>query len=667
MHGTQFPRRLSRRDFLKLALSSGAVTLASLLEACRGVKSSTPTRLPTWTPADSPVPNGTPTKTLPPTFTSMPTKTITYTATTKPTIILTPIPTSTPTWTPTVTPESLTAGLEDLDFDAFLDESVRRLFLRDPEGITIGGLADLLGVREDRLTDVSDSYIRETQKLQSEILDLLRKYDKALFTPDQALNARIYEWSLDDLVRGFPFMYNDYLVMPFLNSLNWSLQYLFTEAQPLDTLQDAQDYITRLQQVDVKFEQVLEGLKRREVSGVILPRIIIPDLIDNLKQYTGFIDSQPYYITLVKKALKINGLGAADKQTLLDQAKKVIKESVIPGYQSLIDYFNYLTPIAPKEVGLWRFSNGVDYYTHLLRHYTTTENTAEDIHQLGLEHVARIQAEMREAFGELGYNSTNESLGALVDRLGEDEGYVSGDVAEAAFQAAIDQAIGMLDQAFDTPLKDQIVVRGGEEGNYFVSSPLDGSRPPVFYAATAYEQPVYPIKDIAFHEAVPGHGYQFDVVQQLNLPLFRTAFQYDAYVEGWALYAERLMWELGVYDDDPAGNIGRLWLELLRAVRCVLDTAIHAKKWTYDQAIQYIREAMGLPGVGEVRRYIMWPAQATSYYIGYLKILELRQAAKDRLGSKFDLKQFHRVLLGSGQVPLSLLEQQVGTYITTSV
>jgi uncharacterized protein (DUF885 family) len=656
------PKRLTRRDFVKLVLSSGLVTVASFLEACKRVKSVTPTQPPTWTPADTPVPTATPTQTLPPTFIPTPTKTIPHTATTTPTITLTPIPSATPTWTPTVTPESLVAGREDLDIDAFLDESARRIFLRDPEGLTIGGLADLLGMQENKLTDVSDGYIRETQKLHSEILNLLRKYDKSLFAPEQALNAVIYEWSLDDLVRGFSFMYNDYLVTPFLNSLNWNLQYLFTEAQPLNNIQDVRDYIARLQQVDLKFEQVLDGLKRREAFGVILPSIIVPDLLDQLKQYTGFIDSHPYYITLVTKASKISGLSSTDRQTLLDQAKKAIKESVVPGYQSLIDYYTYLQPIAPQEVGLWRFSNGEEYYAHLLRHFTTTERTAEEIHQLGLERVTRIQAEMREAFSNLGYSSA-ESLGSLVNRLGEDKGYISGSQAVAAFQAAIDQAIGTLDLAFDTPLKVPIVVEGGDQGNYYTSAPRDGSRPPVFYAATTYEQPVYPIKDIAFHEAVPGHGYQFDIIRQLNLPLFREAFQYDGYVEGWALYAEHLMWELGAYDDDPTGNIGRLWMELLRAVRCVLDTAIHAKKWTFDQSIQYIRETMGLPGVGEVRRYIMWPAQATSYYVGFLKILELRQQAKDRLGSQFDLKQFHHVLLGSGQMPLAMLEQLVEGYV----
>jgi uncharacterized protein (DUF885 family) len=662
VNSDQCSKQPSRRDFLKLLLSSCAAGLAAFLEACRGAKLDTPTEFPIVTPTRASTPAQTPIGTPMPTWT----RTRPPTLTVSPTHTPIPIPPNTSTWTLTVTPEPLAAGLEDLDFDAFLDESAKRLFLRDPENLTIGGLADLFGIREDMLTDVSDGYIRDTKELQSDILDLLRKYDQSALTPDQALNAAIYEWSLDDQVRGMPFLYDDYLIFPFLNSLNWNLQYLFTEAQPLDNAQDAQDYIARLQQVDTKFEQVLDGLRRREAFGVILPRLLVADLITDLKQYTGFIDSHPYYITLVQKTPKINGLSAADRQTLLDQAKKVIKDSVEPGYQALIDYFTGLQHSAPQEVGLWRFPNGAAYYAYLLRHYTTTELTADEIHQLGLEHVPRIQAEMREAFGKLGYPS-DESLAALIQRLGQEHGYVSGSQAEAAFQAAIDQALEMLDQAFDAGLKVPIRVQGGEQGNYYTSAPRDGSRPPVFYAATAHQQPVYPIKDIAFHEAVPGHGYQFDIARQLNLPIFREAFQYDAYLEGWALYAEHLMWELGAYQDDPAGNIGRLWLELLRAVRCVLDTAIHAQKWTYKQSLDYMNEAMGYQGEGEVRRYIMWPAQATSYYVGYLKILDLRQKAKDRLGSQFNLKKFHRVLLGSGQVPLAILEKLVEAYRTANI
>ena len=185
-------------------------------------------------------------------------------------------PTATATLAPTETPVPLTSGLENLDIDAFLDESVKRLFLRDPEMVTINGMATLLGVRNDELTNVSDDYIRETQRLEAGILDLLQKFRKTSFTPNQAVNAAVYEWYLDDLVRGFPFMYDDYLVTPFLNSLNWNLQYLFTEAQPLTNVQEAQDYIARLLQVNSKFDQVMDDLNLRKDFGVILPRASSP-------------------------------------------------------------------------------------------------------------------------------------------------------------------------------------------------------------------------------------------------------------------------------------------------------------------------------------------------------------------------------------------------------
>lgn len=630
--------RISRRDFLKLALTSGeTLLLLPVLDACSRALVATPTLTPSVTAIMTP----TQTQFEPPVS-----------------------PTAVTTMTPTETPVSLTTGLENLDIDTFLDESVKRLFLRDPEMVTINGMTALLDIRNDKLTNVSDGYIRETQHLQAGILKLLKKYDQTSFTPSQALNTNLYAWYLDDLVRGFLFMYDDYLVTPFVNSLNWNLQFLFTEAHPLVDAQDAQDYITRLLQVNSKFEQVVDDLNRRKDLGVMLPKIIIPGLMADLSQYTSIVESHPYYTAFSKKTGAINALGSADRQSLLDQARTAIKENVVPAYKSLMEFYKKLEPIAPDAVGVWRYSNGEDYYEYLLRHYTTTELTADEIYQLGLENVERIHSEMRAAFTELGYPS-DESLSSLMNRLGNETDYVSGDQAVAAYQAAIEQATGMLDQAFDIKLRDKIAVIGGKEGNYYTPAPRDGSRPPTFKALTEYDQPKYEIKDIAFHEAVPGHGYQFDVARQLNLPLLRDAMQFDGYVEGWALYAERLMWELGAYENDPAGNLGRLSLELLRAVRCVIDTGMHTKRWSFTKAVQYMADATGYPGEGETRRYVMLPAQATSYYVGFLKILELRQKAKDKLGSRFDLKKFHSIVLGSGQLPLEMLEQQVDAYIAS--
>lgn len=407
---------LSRRDFLRLALTAGGtLALSPFIQACNRLTTSTPTS------------------------TMIPTPTAGLTSTPIPTP--TTVPTIAPTVTQTATPVDLTAGLEGLDINRFLDESIKRIFLRDPETITIGGLSDLLGVRDDKLTNMSDEYIRETQRLQAGVLGLLRKYDKGSFKPDQKLDVDVYEWYLDDLVAGFPFMYNDYLTAPFLNSVTWNMNFLFTEAQPLGSLQEAQDYIARLSQMNTKFDQLLDGLRRCQAFGVILPDIIIPDALQDCEQYTGFIGSNPYYKTFVSKVSKISSLSATDTQTLLGQVETVIKESVVPAYKSLSDYFKSVEPISPKEIGVWRYSNGADYYAYILRHYTTTERTADEIHQLGLEHVKRIQAEMREEFGKLGYPADN-SFQSLMNRLAEDSGYVAGDNAVAAYQAAIDQATG---------------------------------------------------------------------------------------------------------------------------------------------------------------------------------------------------------------------------------
>jgi uncharacterized protein (DUF885 family) len=228
-----------------------------------------------------------------------------------------------------------------------------------------------------------------------------------------------------------------------------------------------------------------------------------------------------------------------------------------------------------------------------------------------------------------------------------------------------------VDQALDTVVdirpEAEVVVVGAPIGGYYVPAPLDGSRPGMFYASTGGPWvPKFNMPTIAYHEAIPGHHFQIAIAQEMDLPLFRNDLFFNGYGEGWALYAERLAWELGLYEDDPFGNLGRLQLELLRAVRLVVDTGLHAKQWTRAEAKAYVSEALGDPSgrwSHEVERYIVLPAQATGYKIGMLKILELRQRAMDELGEAFDLKEFHNLVLGSGSMPLDILERVVEDYI----
>jgi uncharacterized protein (DUF885 family) len=571
-----------------------------------------------------------------------------------------PTTTTQPTTTPTQAADLL-AGLQGLDFDTFIDESFRVWTLRDPEIMTFNGLAGYCGVRNDQLTDLSDTYIRQTQALERGILELLNGYDPGSLTADQAMTALIYGWAFDDSVRNQPFVYHDYPVNHMVNCISYNIFALFTDLQPLNSREDAEDYLTRFSQLGTKWDQLLVSLGYREELGVILPQRVMPYAIQSLRDViTGNQQDVIYTSIFEDRISEIPELTSEDIDTMVSQMQTTAEESVVPAYQNLIDHFTSLQAAAPTEIGVWQFPNGLEYYAQCLRRNTTTEMTAEEIHNLGLENAERVAAEMRAEFNALGYPA-DDDMQTSMNRLYEDGGDVSGAAAVAAFQDAIDVGYSYLERAFDIIPTTPVEVIGGEQGNFLSPAPFDGSRPGYFYAATSYTIPRYSIASIAFHETYPGHHLQLALCNELDIPAARKFFGFTGFVEGWALYAERLMWELGVYENNAIGNLGRLNLELLRAVRLVADTGIHALQWTWDQVTDYQTQVLGYPA--ERERYMVMPAQATSYYVGFLKILELRQRTMDALGANFDLKAFHRVVLQNGSVPLSVLEQLVDTYI----
>jgi uncharacterized protein (DUF885 family) len=603
-------QKLTRRDFLRLAaITGGTVALAPLLNAC--------------TPQTTP----------------------------------TAFPTSLPT-------EALFTGLEGLDIDAFFQEAYRRWLVRDPETLTTLGLADFYGIGDADLTDISDAFVRQTQALESGTLGLLRAYNHSTFTADQSLTADIYDWMLDDLVRGHEFMYDDYPLSPIVTSVHYNLYMLFTVYHPLNTRQDADDYISRLSQVGKKITDLIDGLQRRQERSVILPAFIFPYVLTDINETAKkSATTHPYYTAYNDRLI---GVPAEDKTALLTQVQEQVENVVIPAYQGLANYLNELKNQASNNVGVWQFSDGEAYYAQCLRRQTTTELSADEIHNLGKQHLERIQTEMRTLFASLGYPE-GESIQDLYARLTKDNGVYTGQAAVDAFETSIREADAFLPQAFDILPQASVEVVGGPDGNYYMPAAYDGSRPGLFYATTTGQTPKFGIKTLAYHETIPGHHLQTSIaMEQTGLAALRQGAQFNAYTEGWALYAERLMAELGAYRDDPQSDLGRLQMEAYRAARLVVDTGIHAKQWTFDKATKYFAAASGLPegsGQGEITRYCVWPAQATSYYVGFLKFLELRQKAMDALGDKFDLKTFHRVVLVSGSVPLSILERIIDDFI----
>jgi uncharacterized protein (DUF885 family) len=268
---------------------------------------------------------------------------------------------------------------------------------------------------------------------------------------------------------------------------------------------------------------------------------------------------------------------------------------------------------------------------------------------------------MRVQFAALGYPA-EESLPQLYNRLAIDGGMLSGGEIVSAYEQIIAAAEQDVAPAFDLQPAVGVIVVGGPTGGYYTAPAVDGSRPGMFYAQNTGSIPWYSMPTLAYHEAVPGHHTQIAIAQQLELPAIRRASEFTAYVEGWALYAERLVWELGFYEGDPYGDLGRLQMEAFRAARLVVDTGLHAKGWSFDQAVDFMVENTGRPISmvrNEVSRYLSIPGQATSYYIGYLRILELRQQAMDAQGAAFDLAEFHNLILGGGAMPLDVLTQVV--------
>lgn len=572
----------------------------------------------------------------------------------------------------TATVEAIIADLEGLPFDDFLDQSYNQFLLRDPETITDLGIADQFGTGNSQLTNISDAYLRETQALEIAVLELLQQYDREALTPEQLLTYDIYEWYLDDQVRGHEFMYYSYPVSQFFVSVPDNLVYLMTELHPIANREDAEDYISRLSQFDIKFEQLLEGLRLNEGAGATLPRYLIPWTINNLENIArGRATNTPFYTVFREKLNTIDDLSDSEKDALLESAATEIENTVMPAFRSIIAYMSELQRVASNDTGVWKFPNGEAYYQYMLRKRTTTTMTPDQIHQLGLREVERIRAEMRLIFDELGYPA-DESLVELYGRVTSDGGVVYGDDITAEYEGLIDEMALRLPDYFDLlPVAEVIVIRDPNAGGGYYQPPaLDGSRPGAFYASPASSVARFNMASLTYHEAVPGHHLQIALAQEMDLPFFRQNAGFTAYIEGWALYAERLAWEMGLYDDDPYGNLGRLQYEAFRAVRLVVDTGIHAQGWDFDQAVEYFVANTGFPArtaQWEIGRYVVWPAQSTAYLVGMLEILDLRQSAMDQLGDKFDIREFHNVILGNGSMPLDLLRQVVDAYIADTL
>ena len=578
----------------------------------------------------------------------------------------TPTPPANPPVAAPSVAEQLATDLEGLTLGEFYDVSYTALISRTPETIIWEALTDVFPLDDVGLNDLSDSYLRDTFAMHQVVLDVLQTYDRSGLDADAQLTFDVYQWHLQDVVDQLEFIYYDFTATYMIFGVQRDTELFFTDIHPLATRQDAEDYITRLNAVENKFLQLSDHLTRQRNAGVVEPASTLEIAINrvaNLAQ--GSVDMNPYFTSFRDKLDDIVGLDDADRQRLLDAARSATANSVIPAYQQLLQTMQGLLSSASPSIGVGQFPRGNEYYTYILRHHTTTDLTAAEIHQLGLAELQRIHSEMRLIFDQLSYPQ-NETLEQLFARVATDGGIISAADVLTTYESIIAFAEQNLDQAFDIFPAADVIVIPDTFGGFYVGPSFDGTRPGAFYAGTLTDEPWFQMQSLIFHETVPGHHLQVSLAMEQDVQPFRKLIGFTSFVEGWALYAERLAYELGWYGNDPYGDLGRLQWEAVRAARLVMDTGIHNLGWSFDEAVRFSDENVGWGtslSQGAAARYSVIPGQATAYMIGMLQILQARQRAMDALGLQFNLKEFHRVLISNGAIPLALLDSVVDRYI----
>lgn len=571
-----------------------------------------------------------------------------------------------PSWTPPDL-DAVRTRLDGLSWSDFVETSYRLYLQRFPEAITRMGMAADLGVRDDRLNDYSDAYVRETMEIESEILARLRAYDRsALSLSDQT----VYDacaWYWDDLVRAHPFLYYDYPVSHlFVTSADQLTQELLLEIHPLSSAADAENYVLRLEQLGAQLDGIIDALDRRAAVGVVVPQRSLDWALPGVRQMAAVAPADcPYLVRLQSALPELSDLEPGDADALVRRAGAAAANVIVPAYRRLAAHLAALRASAP-EMGIGRVAGGAEYYDYLLRHFTGLDLSAADVHEMGLREVARVQAEVRAAATALGYPAEALPIAELFSRASSDGGYLADADILAEYDRLIAAAkVDSLEFLSVLPATD-VVVEQDPYGGFYRSAPRDGSRPAAFGAQTAGTLPRFTMPTLAYHETIPGHHVQIALAQEMDLPLVLRETTFLGFTEGWALYAERLAWEHGWYANDAYGNLGRLQFELMRAARMVVDTGLHALGWTYADAMDYYQKATGRSmqlAQSDVYRYAVWPGQAVSYGVGFAVLLDLRARAEEALGDAFDLTAFHDMLLAGGNVPLGMVVAWVDAYV----
>lgn len=563
--------------------------------------------------------------------------------------------------------------------NAFFEDTFNRDVMSSPVYQTY------MGIKQDydKWDDGSEAKkLKDFAQTKADLVTL-NSINRAQLDDATKVSYDLKKQDLENSIADFKWRYHSYPVNQMYGTHSMIAAFLINQ-HSISNVKDAKAYISRLNGVPAVFDQLITDLEVRAEKGIIAPKFVFPHVIDSSK---NIIKGAPFeqgddstLLSDFKRKVNKLEISQGEKDSLTADAVDALKSAVKPAYSKLINYIAQLEKRADNRDGAWKFPDGEAFYNNALKRTTTTDLTAKEIHAIGLAEVARIHDEMRAIKDKVGFKG---DLAAFMQFMKTDKQFYLPNT-DAAKEQYISQATDLinnmksrLDELFIVKPKADMIVKRVEAfrekaaGKAFYQQPApDGSRPGVYYA-NLYDMeamPTYQMEALAYHEGIPGHHMQIAISQELEgVPKFRKFGGYTAYIEGWGLYSELVPKEMGLYED-PYSDFGRLSMELWRAARLVVDTGIHAMQWNRQQGIDYYvnnTPNATSDGVKMVERHIVMPSQATAYKVGMLKILELRENAKQQLGDKFDIRQFHDVVLKNGPVPLNVLENFVNQWIAS--
>ncbi len=564
--------------------------------------------------------------------------------------------------------------------NAFVDNVLYQTYLRSPIEQAYWGDKS----HYDEWDDLSEEAEAELAHIWSAArISLINNFDYDHLDFQGKLTYRLFKLYAENQL-DFYYYRNHYYHMTHLRGPHMYLPEVLTEAHTIQSYSDATAYITRLRRFDDVFDQLIERMETSAALGVVPPSFIIPKIITsarNVIKGRPFDNSGTDNFVFKDFKDKVNTAGFSESQrnTLIADAQNALVNDVKPAYERLISFLQQLQNEASDEAGLWQFPNGGAYYRMLLRYRTTTNLTPSKIYRRGIKNVRKTHREMKEIMKQVNFESSDLQDFFEYMRTSKRFYYKNTKAGRSKFiKKAKDIVENMklhLPEAFITLPQADLIVKAVESYReetmhvaFYQPGSSDGTRPGVFYVNTydMNNQPVYELEALAYHEGIPGHHLQISIAYEKDFgSIFRSIVRHTAYIEGWALYSEQLGKEMGMYTD-PYSDFGRLSMQLWRDCRLVVDTGMHYKRWTRQEAIDYLLDNTPAPEgecIQAIDRYVVMPAQATAYMIGKLKILKLRDTAQKKLGSAFDVREFHEVILTNGSVPLDMLEEIIDDWI----